>query len=177
MDEKIISVEDAFLLAMIEAEKGAAHVSPNPLVGCVIVDADHRVIATGHHAKYGQSHAEVDALRKLTPEQLNHATMYVTLEPCAHEGKTPSCAKALAKLPLTRVVYGLEDPNPLVRGQGADILRAAGIDAVEYQGPLKNELRNLCEIFLKNFTEKKIFVAAKIASSLDGQIAMKSVPT
>ncbi len=174
MDEKIITVEQAFQLALDEAAKGAPFVSPNPLVGCVIVDENHRVLATGYHAKYGEAHAEADALRKLQPAQLKNATVYVTLEPCAHEGKTPSCARALAKLPIKKVVYGLQDPNPLVSGQGAAILNAAGIQAVEYEGPLKNKLEEICEIFLKNFKEKKLFVAAKVASSLDGQIALKS---
>lgn len=174
MDEKIISAEDAFRLALQEAAKGAPYVSPNPLVGCVIVDEQNRVIATGYHAKYGEAHAEAEALRKLKPEQLKNAIVYVTLEPCAHEGKTPSCAKALAKLPIKKVVYGLQDPNPLVSGQGAEILKSAGIEAVEYQGPLKSELEEICEIFLKNFRQKKIFIAAKVATSLDGQIALKS---
>lgn len=162
-------------MALQEAKKGAPYVSPNPLVGCVIVDKNHRVLATGYHAKYGQAHAEADALKKLKSEQLQNATVYVTLEPCAHEGKTPSCAKALAKLPIKKVVYGLQDPNPLVSGQGAEILRQAGIEAVEYQGgPLKAQFENICEVFLKNFRQKKIFVAAKVASSLDGQIALKN---
>ncbi len=174
MDEKIILADDAFRLAIKEAMKGAPFVSPNPLVGCVIVDTNQKLLATGYHARYGEAHAEVEALRKLQPEQLKGATVYVTLEPCAHQGKTPSCAKALAKLPLKKVVYGLRDPNPLVSGQGAEILRQAGIEAVEYQGVLKTEIENLCEIFLKNMTEGKIFVAVKIASSLDGQIGLKT---
>lgn len=178
MDEKIISApispDEAFRLALREAVKGAAYVSPNPLVGCVIVDQDHRVLATGYHAKYGEAHAEADALRKLKSEQLKNATVYVTLEPCAHEGKTPSCAKALAKLPLKKVIYGLQDPNPLVSGQGAELLRKSGIEAIEYQGPLKSEFEEICEVFLKNFRHKKVFVAAKVASSLDGQMALKN---
>jgi len=178
VDEKIISsvlsAEDAFRLALKEAAKGAPYVSPNPLVGCVIVDENQRLLATGYHAKYGEAHAEADALRKLKYEQLKNATVYVTLEPCAHEGKTPSCAKALAKLPIKKVVYGLQDPNPLVSGQGAEILRKAGIEAIEYQGPFKSQFEEICEVFLKNFRQKQVFVAAKVASSLDGQIALKS---
>lgn len=174
MDEKVVSTEDAFKLAIQEAVKGASYVSPNPLVGCVIVDENHKVIATGYHSKYGEAHAEAEALRKLMPEQLKNATVYVTLEPCAHQGKTPSCAKALAQYPIKKVIYGLQDPNPLVSGQGASILQNAGIEVVEYQGPLKLDLEELCEVFLKNFRQKKIFVAAKVASSLDGQIALKN---
>lgn len=174
MDEKIVQVEEAFQLAIQEAKKGSAFVSPNPLVGCVIVDEKQQLIATGYHAKYGEPHAEADALQKLQPDQLKNATVYVTLEPCAHEGKTPSCAKALAKLPIKKVIYGLQDPNPLVSGQGAKVLQEAGIEALEYKGALKNDLEDLCEIFLKNFRQKKIFIAAKVATSLDGQIALKS---
>ncbi len=169
-----MTVDEAISLAIQEAQKGSSFVSPNPLVGCVIVSAENKILASGFHAKYGEAHAEIDAIKKLNPEQLKGATVYVTLEPCAHQGKTPSCARTLALRPIKKVIYGLQDPNPLVCGQGADILRQAGIEAVEYQGPLKNDLEDLCEIFIKNFTQKKIFVAMKVASSLDGQIALKS---
>lgn len=181
MDEKItfhkgdfLSDEQAMKLAMTEAYKGAPFVSPNPLVGCVILDENNKFLSSGYHHKYGEPHAEVDAYSKLTDYELQNAQVYVTLEPCAHEGKTPSCAKALAKMPLKRVVFGLEDPNPLVAGQGAQIIRDAGIGCLEYDGELKADLEDTCEVFLKNYREKKIFVAAKVAQSLDGQIALAS---
>ena len=127
-----LTLEQAMRLAISEAKKGTGFVSPNPLVGCVIVDSNNRLISVGYHALYGHHHAEVDALKKITdPKLLEGATVYVTLEPCAHEGKTPSCAKALAKLPIKKVVYGLHDPFPLVSGKGAAIVREAGIEAVE----------------------------------------------
>ncbi len=174
MDEKIVLTNDqAMALAISEAYKGAPHVSPNPLVGCVVLSSKNEFLASGYHHKYGDHHAEVDALNKLKPEQLKNAKIFVTLEPCAHEGKTPSCAKRIATLPIAEVIYGLTDPNPLVAGQGAAII-SAGITAREYQGPLKSDLEDLCEIFLKNFTEKKTFVAGKVAQSLDGQIALKT---
>lgn len=169
-----ITPEQALQLALQVAMGGAPYVSPNPLVGCVIVSQDHRFLASGYHHQYGQAHAEIDALEKLSADELQDSQFYVTLEPCAHQGKTGSCAKKIATLPVKKVVYGLVDPNPLVAGQGAEILKAAGIEALEYQGPLKTKLVHLCEIFLKNFNEKKIFVAAKVASSLDGQIALKT---
>lgn len=184
MDEKIdfnirtvqkgdaLSLDQAMQLAISEAYKGAPYVSPNPLVGCVIVDADFRFLASGYHHRYGEAHAEVDAFKKLSEKELQQAQVIVTLEPCAHEGKTPSCAKALAKMPLKKVIYGLQDPNPLVAGQGAQIIQHAGISCEEYTGSLKPDLEDVCEVFLKNFREKKIFVAAKIAQSLDGQIAL-----
>ena len=181
MDEKIVfqkyqalSSEEAMRLAIQVAEEGAPFVSPNPLVGCVIVNRQHQFLASGFHARYGEAHAEVNALQKLTAEELVGSTFYVTLEPCAHQGKTPSCAKTLAQLNIKSVVYGLVDPNPLVQGTGALILQQAGIEAIEYQGPLKGDLEDLCEIFLTNFTHKKTFIAAKVAASLDGKIGLKS---
>ena len=175
MDEKIVLTNDqAMALAISEAYKGAPHVSPNPLVGCVVLNSENELLAAGYHHKYGDHHAEIDAINKLQPDQLKNAKLFVTLEPCAHEGKTPSCAKKIATLPLAEVIYGLIDPNPLVIGEGVAIIQKAGIRATEYQGHLKCDLQDLCEIFLKNFTEKKTFVAAKVAQSLDGQIALKT---
>jgi diaminohydroxyphosphoribosylaminopyrimidine deaminase / 5-amino-6-(5-phosphoribosylamino)uracil reductase len=173
MDEKVsfLTDEQAMALAIHEAYKGAPYVSPNPLVGCVILDENNKLLATGYHHIYGGPHAEVDAFSKLSEQQLRNAQVFVTLEPCAHEGKTPSCAKALAKMPLKRVVFGLEDPNPLVAGQGADIIRKAGISCLEYEGDLKNDLEDVAEIFLKNYREKKVFVALKVAQTADGKIA------
>ncbi|AZZ37991.1 bifunctional diaminohydroxyphosphoribosylaminopyrimidine deaminase/5-amino-6-(5-phosphoribosylamino)uracil reductase RibD [Bdellovibrio sp. qaytius] len=179
MDEKIaphkgdfLSDEQAMKLAIQEAYKGAPFVSPNPLVGCVILDENSKFLSSGYHHKFGEPHAEVDAYTKLSDQELHNAQVFVTLEPCAHEGKTPSCAKALAKMPLKRVIFGLEDPNPLVAGQGAQIIRETGISCLEYDGELKSDLEDTCEVFLKNFREKKTFVAAKVAQSLDGQIAL-----
>ncbi len=175
MDEKIVLTDDqAMALAISEAYKGASYVSPNPLVGCVILNSNNEFLASGYHHKYGDHHAEVDTLNKLKPDQLKNAKMFVTLEPCAHEGKTPSCAKKIALLPLSEVTYGLTDPNPLVAGQGAAIIKEAGIQVKEYNGNLKSDLNDLCEVFLKNFTENKTFIAAKVAQSLDGQIALKT---
>ena len=173
-DQVVLTTDQAMKLAMDEALKGAPFVSPNPKVGCVILDSRGRLLSKGFHARYGQAHAEIEALRGLSSEQLRGAHLIVTLEPCAHQGKTPSCARHLATLPLKKVTYGLIDPNPLVAGQGAEILQAAGIEVEEYSGPLKPELEETCEEFLWNFREKKIFVALKIAQSLDGKIALKS---
>lgn len=158
-------------LAIDEARKGLGHVAPNPPVGCVILDANGDLIAKGFHRIYGGDHAEIDALKQISNiSDLNGATVYVTLEPCAHEGKTPSCAKRLALLPLKKVVYGLRDPNPLVNGRGAEILKSAGI-YVEQDETLKLELEELTEVFRFVIEEKKPFVALKVATSLDGQMA------
>lgn len=168
-----LSEETAMKLAIQEAYRGLGFVSPNPLVGCVVLDSKGRFLSKGHHARFGQAHAEVNALKGLSLEELQGAKVFVTLEPCAHEGKTPSCAKALSQLPIAEVIFGLIDPNPLVAGKGAEILRQAGIPARQYAG-LKAELEEVCEHFLWNFQKKKIFVSAKVASSLDGQLALKS---
>lgn len=177
----LMTTAQAMRLAIREAYRGATRVSPNPLVGCVILNAQGEFLQSGYHEFYGGPHAEVNALRGLTSEQLKDAHLIVTLEPCAHEGKTPSCAKTIAKLPIRKVTYGLVDPNPLVAGQGAAILQAAGIEAEIFQADEKTtnqeihqELEEVCEIFLKNFRENKIFVALKMATSLDGQVALKS---
>lgn len=175
MDAKIkLSLDQAMQLAIDEAYKGAAFVSPNPKVGCVVLDSSGYLLAKGHHQFFGGPHAEVEALKNLSNDQLKGASLFVTLEPCAHEGKTPSCAKKIATLPIAQVVYGLQDPNPLVAGQGAQIIRDAGIQTLEYQGFLKSELFEVCEEFLVNFTKKRVFVAMKVAQSLDGKIALKN---
>jgi diaminohydroxyphosphoribosylaminopyrimidine deaminase/5-amino-6-(5-phosphoribosylamino)uracil reductase len=169
-----LSDEQAMALAIHVAKAGAPYVSPNPLVGCTILDSENKLISTGYHQKYGEAHAEINAIKNLSTSDLENTKVFVTLEPCAHEGKTGSCAKKLIQYKIKKLIFGLVDPNPQVSGQGAEILRQAGIEAVEYQGPLKSDLEDLCEVFLKNFREKKTFVAMKVASSLDGQIALST---
>ncbi|HWU42369.1 MAG TPA: bifunctional diaminohydroxyphosphoribosylaminopyrimidine deaminase/5-amino-6-(5-phosphoribosylamino)uracil reductase RibD [Bdellovibrio sp.] len=176
-----LSKEQAMQLAISEAYKGGPHVSPNPLVGCVVLDREGKFLASGHHEFFGGPHAEVNALKNLSNEDLKEAHVIVTLEPCAHEGKTPSCAKMIAKLPVAKVTFGLIDPNPLVAGEGAEILRKAEIKAEVFSSSDKKleelihtQLEEVCEAFLWNFRQKKIFVALKMASSLDGQVALKS---
>ncbi|MFM6927441.1 MAG: bifunctional diaminohydroxyphosphoribosylaminopyrimidine deaminase/5-amino-6-(5-phosphoribosylamino)uracil reductase RibD [Bdellovibrio sp.] len=176
-----LSLDQAMQLAISEAYKGGPRVSPNPLVGSVVLDSKGGFLACGHHEFYGGPHAEVNALKNLSNEDLKGAHVIVTLEPCAHEGKTPSCAKMIAKLPVKKVTFGLIDPNPLVAGQGAEILRQAGIEADVYEGSdlkidqdTRIQLEEVCEAFLWNFRHKKVFVALKMASSLDGQVALRS---
>jgi len=176
-----MTVTQAMKLAISEAGKGAPYTSPNPMVGSVVLDAQGKFLASGYHEIYGGPHAEVNAVKNLSEDELRGAHVIVTLEPCAHEGKTPSCAKMLAKLPVKKVTFGLIDPNPLVAGQGAKILEAAGIEAVLYADPdkavdaeVKQALEEACEAFLWNFRQKKVFVSLKMASSLDGQVALKN---
>lgn len=173
MDEQIIyTTDEAMQMAIDEAYKGAAFVAPNPKVGCVILNSKGHLLSKGYHKKFGGPHAEIEAIQGLAIEDLKGAHVIVTLEPCAHEGKTPSCAKKLATLPIQKVTYGIVDPNPLVAGQGHKILSDAGIKAELYQGKLTSELEEVCEEFLVNFREKRIFVAMKVAQSLDGRVAL-----
>ncbi len=157
-----LTAKQAMSLAITEAYRGTGFVSPNPLVGCVILDAENRFLVSGYHAQVGQAHAEAQALQKVTREKLQGATVYVTLEPCAHQGRTPSCAKTLVQYPIAQVVYGLRDPNPLVAGQGAEILKQAGIRVSLYSELYDDpkmiaELEQVAEHFLWNFRQKKVY--------------------
>jgi diaminohydroxyphosphoribosylaminopyrimidine deaminase/5-amino-6-(5-phosphoribosylamino)uracil reductase len=167
-----LTPNEAMKLAIEEAARGAGFVSPNPLVGCVILNREGFLVGKGHHERVGEGHAEVNALASVQDKsQFEGATVYVTLEPCAHQGRTPSCAKNLAGLPIAAVYYGFEDPNPLVAGKGAEILRAAGKKAELFAG-LREECEDAAEIFLMNMREKRAFVTLKAAASLDGKIAL-----
>jgi diaminohydroxyphosphoribosylaminopyrimidine deaminase / 5-amino-6-(5-phosphoribosylamino)uracil reductase len=152
------------------ARKGAGRVSPNPMVGALVVRGG-AVVGAGYHRLFGGPHAEVYALEQ-AGELARGADMYVTLEPCAHTGKTPPCADALVRAGVGRVFVGMADPNPLVGGRGMKKLRAAGI-AVE-SGILESECRRLNESFLKFITTGMPFVALKAAVTLDGRIATRT---
>ncbi|RME14873.1 MAG: bifunctional diaminohydroxyphosphoribosylaminopyrimidine deaminase/5-amino-6-(5-phosphoribosylamino)uracil reductase RibD, partial [Bdellovibrio sp.] len=164
--------KEAMQLAIQEAYKGWGRVYHNPMVGCVILNQKGELISKGFHREYGKDHAEVDAFKKAgaSLEALKGATVFVTLEPCAHQGKTPSCAKTMSQWPIKKVVYGLKDPNPLVQGKGLEILKNAGI-VVEAFGDFSDELQELIEIFSFNMKHKEPFVALKVATSLDGCLA------
>lgn len=164
---------EAMKLALVQGRNGAGLVSPNPLVGCVILSSENELLSSGYHARVGGDHAEVAALKNIKDKNLlKGAKVFVTLEPCAHEGRTPSCAKHLATLPIAQVTYGIRDPNPMTAGQGAEILRAAGIEVCEAHD-FQGECEELAEIFLLNIREKRPFIALKIASSLDGKVALE----
>lgn len=149
------------------AGKGMGFVSPNPMVGAVIVK-DGRIIGKGFHEKYGELHAERNAFANCT-ENCQGATIYVTLEPCCHYGKTPPCTEAIIDNKIAKVVIGSCDPNPLVAGKGARILREHGIEVVE--GVLKEECDALNEIFMHYITTSLPFVTMKYAMTMDGKIA------
>lgn len=157
-------------LALEIAERGAGYVSPNPMVGCVIVSADDRKIGQGYHERYGQAHAEKNAVDSvINPDLLNGATVYVTLEPCAHHGKTPPCCELLADLPIKKVVVAMEDPNPKVCGKGIKYLRNHDIE-VEV-GLLGEKAEYLNEFFIHYQEFNRPFVTLKMAQTLDGYIA------
>lgn len=152
------------------AKKGIYSTRPNPNVGCVIVK-DGEVIGQGFHPRAGQPHAEVFALRE-AGEQAKGATAFVTLEPCAHYGRTPPCAKALIDAQVKRVVIACLDPNPLVAGKGVALLQDAGIEVIT--GVCTEQATALNLGFLKAMATKMPYVRLKVASSLDGRTAMQS---
>ncbi len=150
------------------AQHGAGHVSPNPMVGCVLV-ADGRVIGEGYHQKYGGAHAEVHAVQSVRAEDehlLAQATAYVTLEPCAHFGKTPPCADLLISKQVKRVVVAIEDPFPLVAGKGIQRMREAGIKVDV--GVLADEAAWINRRFLVAVKKNRPFIILKWAESADG---------
>lgn len=160
------------------AEQAIGLTDPNPRVGCVIVDAEGRLIGEGHTQAAGQAHAEVMALRDATTRgaDLRGTTAYVTLEPCAHHGRTPPCCEALITAGIGRVMVALGDPNPLVGGQGLARLRAAGVDTdlLDPAHPLAERARELNIGFLSRMQRGRPFVRMKIAASLDGRTALQN---
>lgn len=159
--------EEYMRVALKLAERGRGFVNPNPMVGAVIVK-DGRMIGQGWHRKFGELHAERNALADCTEDPAG-ATVYVTLEPCCHQGKTPPCTDALLAAGVRRVVIGAMDPNPLVGGRGAAILREHGV-TVE-TGVLKKECEEQNRIFLHYIRSGMPYVVLKYAMTLDGKIA------
>lgn len=152
------------------ARKGEGWVSPNPMVGAVIVK-NGKIIGEGYHARCGQLHAERNAIASLT-ESAEGATMYVTLEPCCHFGKTPPCTEAILEQKIARVVIGSRDPNPKVSGKGVEILRNAGVQVEE--DFMRQECDELNLVFFHYITKKTPYVVMKYAMTADGKIATKT---
>ncbi|HRR08502.1 MAG TPA: bifunctional diaminohydroxyphosphoribosylaminopyrimidine deaminase/5-amino-6-(5-phosphoribosylamino)uracil reductase RibD [Rhodothermales bacterium] len=158
------------------AKKGAGAVSPNPLVGCVLVSPDNEVLAEGWHRRFGGPHAEVEAIRTATQvhtnQSLRSCTLYVNLEPCSHYGKTPPCADLILKHGIPRVVTGMKDPNPMVAGKGIERLRIHGVEVLE--NVLEHGCKRLNEPFTHHLRTSYPHVHLKIAQTLDGSVATAS---
>lgn len=170
MRNRFTEQESHMSRALALASKGRRWVSPNPMVGAVLV-MDGRVVAEGYHRCFGAPHAEAEALRGVEGP-LRQATLYVNLEPCCHHGKTPPCTQRILEAEVGRVVVGVLDPNPQVRGRGVEELRAAGVDVVV--GVLEERCREINRVFF-HFMERGIpWVTLKWAQSLDGRIAAGS---
>ncbi len=166
----MISVDEKYMrMCFALAKKGYGKAAPNPMVGCVVLDRDGNLISKGYHKKYGENHAERDALLKLKNNEAEGGTLYVNLEPCSHFGKTPPCVDLIIKHKLKRVVIGMKDVNPKV--DGITKLKNAGI---EVDFVLEEEARFLNRMFIKTMTEKMPYVVLKTASTMDGKIASKT---
>ncbi len=168
---KNIAKQDLYFmrLALREGKKGLGRTSPNPAVGAVVVKRG-KVVGKGFHPRAGEPHAEVFALRE-AGDKARGATIYVTLEPCHHFGRTPPCTQAILEAGIARVVIGCRDPNPKAQG-GADFLAEKGLEVVT--GVLEKECAELCRFFLKAVKKGLPWIIAKAAMSLDGRIATRS---
>ena len=158
------------------ARRGEYFVAPNPMVGAVLVDADGTILAEGWHEKYGEGHAEVNCFRHLETSkyrdlEMSKCTLFVSLEPCSHYGKTPPCAKLIIEKGVGRVVVGMLDPNPLVAGKGVQMLRDAGIEVIV--GVMEKECRELNKRFLCLHEQHRPYVILKWAQTADGFIDIK----
>lgn len=156
--------------AIVLAERGAGWTSPNPMVGAVIVK-DGRIIGEGWHRRYGEAHAERNALQSCTESPVG-AVLYVTLEPCCHHGKQPPCTDAILEAGIRRVAVGSGDPNPLVAGKGVEFLRAHGVTVDT--GVLKEECDALNPVFFHFIQTKRPYVVMKYAMTMDGKIATRT---
>lgn len=169
MHESVNSHESYMRLALENAKAMSGQTAPNPMVGAVIIN-EGRIVGIGSHLKPGEPHAEVHALR-MAGDAAKGATIYVTLEPCSHHGRTGPCAEAIVQAGISRVVVAALDPNPLVAGRGIALLQEAGIEVV--QGVLAEEAAKLNEVFNKYIVTKRPFVTVKSAMTLDGKIATR----
>lgn len=160
--------DESYIKLTLElAKKGVGKVSPNPLVGCVIIK-NERIIGAGYHEKFGGNHAEINAINS-GREKIDGATLYINLEPCSHHGKTPPCVDKIIESKIKRVVIGTLDMNSLVSGSGVKKLKSAGIEVKV--GLLEKDCIELNKFFFKYITKKVPYVSLKAAQTLDGKIA------
>ena len=170
-DENTQKLDEKYMRRCLTlAKNGLGKTSPNPLVGCVVLDKFGKKVSEGYHKKYGENHAERDALLKLQNNEAEGGTLYVNLEPCSHYGKTPPCTDLIIERKIKRVVYAMDDVNPKVNG--AEILKKAGIEVVS--GVLKDEAEFLNRVFIKNMKTKLPYVVIKTATTMDGKISTKT---
>ncbi|MEG0163398.1 MAG: bifunctional diaminohydroxyphosphoribosylaminopyrimidine deaminase/5-amino-6-(5-phosphoribosylamino)uracil reductase RibD, partial [Mucinivorans sp.] len=152
--------------AIALARKGQDNVWPNPMVGAIVVSREGEILGEGYHEKFGQAHAEVNALKAVkNQENIAGSTMYVTLEPCSHYGKTPPCADLIIKNKISKVVVGSIDPNPKVAGTGIEKLRKAGIEVIV--GVMENECKEINPQFFTIYEKKRPYIILKWAQSSD----------
>jgi diaminohydroxyphosphoribosylaminopyrimidine deaminase/5-amino-6-(5-phosphoribosylamino)uracil reductase len=171
LDLKNLSDEFFMKIAVKEGYKGLGWTSPNPPVGAILVDPlTKKIIAKGHHKKFGYPHAEVEAINK-AKEKAKGSILYVTLEPCSHYGKTPPCTEKIIEAGISKVVCGIRDPNPIAKG-GLEYLKSKGIEVKV--GVLEREVKILTRFFLSHILRKRPWVIMKVASSLDGRIAVST---
>lgn len=169
-----MTVDEKIMFGCIAlAKRGAGYVSPNPLVGCIIIK-DDAIIGEGFHEKYGEPHAEANAIEDAKKKgfTLEGAKLYVNLEPCSHTGKRPPCADLIVKEKISEVFIGMQDPYEEVNGTGIKKLQESGIKVTS--GILEKECKELNKFFIKYVTEKKPYVTLKIAQSIDGVIALSN---
>ena len=162
--------QDYMRLALELAKRGCGWTNPNPMVGAVLVKHG-RIIGQGYHTRYGELHAEREALKACT-ESPEGATMYVTLEPCCHHGKQPPCTDAILEAGIARVVVGSEDPNPLVAGKGLERLRVQGVEVAT--GVLRDACDALNQVFFHFIQTRRPYVVMKYAMTMDGKIATRT---
>ena len=171
MEQDLIFMRRCFQLA----RKSEGFTKPNPLVGSIIVH-QNRIIGEGYHRQFGESHAEVNAINSVKDKSLlQHSTLYVSLEPCAHHGKTPPCVQLIISNKIPRVVIATRDPNPKVSGKGVELMKNAGIEVIE--GVLEDEARDLNKNFFVNQLYSRPFIILKWAQSKDGFIDLHREPS
>ena len=171
MEQDLIFMRRCFQLA----RKSEGFTKPNPLVGSIIVH-QNRIIGEGYHRQFGESHAEVNAINSVKDKSLlQHSTLYVSLEPCAHHGKTPPCTQLIISKKIPRVVIATRDPNPKVSGKGVQLMRNAGIEVIE--GVLEDVARDLNKNFFVNQLFSRPFIILKWAQSKDGYIDLHREPS
>ena len=170
-NNEVVNRDKYFMNEVLKlARKGEGSVSPNPLVGAVVVN-NGEIVGRGFHEYYGGSHAEINALKD-AGNKAKGGTLYVNLEPCSHRGKTPPCSLHVKEAGLKRIVIAMKDPNPIVAGRGERYLREAGIEVT--RGVLKKEAKRLNEVFIKYITTDYPFVYLKTAQTADGFLATAS---